>query len=360
MRKHTAIMVLIMILLLVLPACGRIENQPADDGRFTVVATIFPEYDWAKEILGERLADESAELTLLVDNGSDVHSYQPTVDDIMKIASCDVFIYVGGESDAWVDDVLEKVAGDNVRVIRLLDLIGDHAKEEELVEGMQDAADHDHAADADADHDDAADHDTAADHDDASTDHDTAADHDDDTPELDEHIWLSLKNAKLIAERMAEVFAEEDALNAETYRRNAENYIAKLDALDAEYEETVNKATRDTLLFGDRFPFRYLADDYGLEYYAAFSGCSAETEASFETVAFLANKADALGLDNVMVIDGSDEEIANAIINNTASHDQRILALDSLQSINKEAIENGATYLGIMEQNRTVLDQALN
>ena len=371
MKKVFVVLLSLMLTILSLASCSNSSGKQADGGKtdgkgLSIVTTIFPEYDWAREILGDKA--ESAELTLLQDNGTDLHSYQPSAEDIMKITTCDVFVYVGGESDDWVDEIVENSIGPGTRVVNLMDVLGDGAKEEEVVEGMQEDhdADEDHDTDADHDHDADEDHDTDADHDegyDADADHDEDYDEDhdrdDEEPEYDEHVWLSLRNAKSIVNAMAEAFADADTENGGVYKDNAAAYIEKLDALDGEYSDTVKKAKEKTLLFGDRFPFRYLTDDYGLKYYAAFVGCSAETEASFKTVTFLADKVDELGLTHVMIIDGSDAKIADTIIKNTRNKDQEILTLDSMQTIAMKEIEGGKTYLGIMEENLEVLKKAL-
>ncbi len=289
----------------------------AANDKLKIVTTVFAEYDWVMNILGDNPA--GAEVTMLLDNGADPHSFQPTVADIAKISSADLFIYVGGESDEWVADVLKEAVNKNMLTINLIDVLGDQVKEEEVVEGMEGEAD----------------------------------------GALDEHIWLSLKNAEIIVGKIAESIETLDSNNADIYKQNAASYIDKLKALDSKYAEAVENANTKTLLFADRFPFRYLVDDYGLDYYAAFGGCSAETEASFETVTFLAKKIDELAIKTVLTIDGSDNKIAETIVSNTASKDQQILTLDSIQSVTKNDIKSGMTYLSIMESNLAVLKEAL-
>ncbi len=338
------------------------SDAASSDSSFSIVTTIFPEYDWVSNILGENPA--GAETTILLDDGVDLHSYQPTAEDIMKISTCDLFIYVGGESDEWVNDALKEATNENMIVIDLLDELGEAVKEEEVVEGME-GHDHDHEEDAD-DHE----HDAEAedhDHDAETDDHDHEADaddheheHEEDEVEYDEHVWLSLKNTKTLVSSIASALESVDPDNAEAYKANADEYISKLSALDAEYEKVTSGAARDVLLFGDRFPFRYLTDDYGLTYYAAFVGCSAETEASFETITFLADKVNELSLTSVMTIEKSDHKIADTIIQNTKTKDQQVLTLDSMQSTTSKDIANGATYLSIMESNLEVLKTALN
>ena len=322
--------------------------QGKTDGKLRIVTTIFPEYDWVREILGQNPA--GAELTLLLDSGTDLHSYQPTAEDIMRVSSCDMFIYVGGESDKWVADALKEATNPNMVVINLMDVLGDSAREEELVEGMQES-DHDH----DHDHEDA-DHDDDHDHEDA--DHDDDHDHQE-APEYDEHVWLSLKNAKRFVDVITEKLAALDTANAETYKANAKTYSDALNKLDEEYAAVFANAKQKTLLFGDRFPFRYMIEDYKLEYYAAFVGCSAETEASFETITFLSGKVDELGLKSIFVLEGSDQKIAETVRNNTKSKDQKIVKLNSMQGVTKAEIEGGAKYISIMQTNLDALKEAL-
>ena len=324
-----------------LAGCGKQNEQTAsDETRLRVVTTIFPEYDWVREILGDKA--DNAEVTMLLDNGADLHSYQPTADDIVKISECDLFIYVGGESDDWVDDALKNAANKNMKVINLLEALGERVKTEEVVEGMQEEKhDHDH------DHEDADEHDDAKEH-----DHEEEA-------EYDEHVWLSLKNAHTLCSAISGVLQQIDPDNKDTYAANASAYIKKLSALDADYQAAVNAATRKTVLFGDRFPFRYLAEDYGLRYYAAFAGCSAESEASFETISFLAGKVDELNLPCVLTIEGVQHKIAETIVRNTAAKNQKVLMMDSMQSTTSKDAANGTTYLSVMERNLSVLKEAL-
>ena len=324
-----------------LAGCGKQNEQTAsDETRLRVVTTIFPEYDWVREILGDKA--DNAEVTMLLDNGADLHSYQPTADDIVKISECDLFIYVGGESDDWVDDALKNAANKNMKVINLLEALGERVKTEEVVEGMQEEKhDHDH------DHEDADEHDDAKEH-----DHEEEA-------EYDEHVWLSLKNAQTLCSAISGVLQQIDPDNKDTYAANASAYIKKLSALDADYQAAVNAATRKTVLFGDRFPFRYLAEDYGLRYYAAFAGCSAESEASFETISFLAGKVDELNLPCVLTLEGVQHKIAETIVRNTAAKNQKVLMMDSMQSTTSKDAANGTTYLSVMERNLSVLKEAL-
>ena len=321
MKKTISIILTAVLLCSCLSACGSSQLPAAGSGdKITVVTTIFPIYDWVRTIAGD--STDSLDITWLLNSGVDLHSYQPTVEDILRISNCDIFIYVGGESDAWVSDALSESVNPDMTVISLLDTLGDAAKEEQLLEGMEPEDE----------------------------------EPDDEGQEYDEHVWLSLRNAEALTEAIARALAAKDPSHEEQYTENHAAYRQKLEALDVRYTEAVSKAPLHTVLFGDRFPFRYLMDDYGLDCYAAFSGCSAETEASFETVVFLAGKLDELGLPAVLILDGGDGKIARTIIESTKSKDQQILTMDSMQGVVEPET---ADYLSIMEQNLAVLETAL-
>ncbi len=486
----------------------------------SIVCTIFPEYDWVREILGDHA--ENAEITYLLQNGVDLHSYQPTAEDMMKIAECDLFIYVGGESDEWVENTLSAAENPDRQVINLMEVLGDSAKVEELKEGMQESEhehDHDHSKEVstfeddevqdrplsdwegdwqsayplvlDGSLDEAWEHksedgsmtaeeykeyytkgyksDYAAisihddhikftdndgnvtesdykytgyfiqnwstgtkaamyrfeaedkasgapiyiefndhmiepekaehfhirmsnesydaivdpegnwptffdaslspegvceevighDHKDEDEDEEHEHEHEEGEVEYDEHVWLSLKNAKVLCAEIADKLGVLDAANAADYKANLTAYTEKLDALDSDFQTLVDGATVKTVVFGDRFPFRYFVDDYGLDYFAAFIGCSAETEASFETITFLSQKVDELGVSTVFTIENSDQKIAQTVVENTKDKNQQITALNSLQSVNAQQVESGATYLSIMQENYNTLKEAL-
>lgn len=342
MKKLIAVLLAVLMTASLFAACGgtatdnktetkSTASDPSATGSIKVVTTIFPIYDWVREVAQD---DVDVNLDLLLDNGVDLHSYQPTAKDIMDISDCDIFIYVGGESDEWVDDALEQADNKDMTVLDLMDILGDKAKEEEVKEGMQED-DHDHDEGEKDDHDHEEEH------------------------EYDEHVWLSLKNTSLFVGKIAEALGKVDAQHAADFTANAAAYIEKLNALDAQYQQAVDSASVKTLLFGDRFPFRYLTDDYSLNYYAAFVGCSAESEASFETISFLSNKVDELGLKAIMQIETSDGSIAKTVKDNTKTKDQQILTLDSIQNVTSDRVQAGETYLSIMESNLTVLKQAL-
>ena len=356
---------------------GNRDNKKEETQKVKVVTTIFPEYSWVKEIAGAQ--EKNVEITLLAKKGVDLHSYRPSVEDILKIANCDLFIYVGGESDAWVEKALQEGKNPKRKAINLMKLLGERVREEETVEGMEKEKHHEHGdKEKHEDHDDHehtgkqdARHDGHQDKEDRQDDHDKAhreKEHHDkehhekehhDEVEYDEHVWLSLKNADMICRAIAEDLAALDSQSAAAYRANYEAYSKKLAALDAQYKDAIAKAPVKTVLFGDRFPFRYLADDYGLTYFAAFKGCSAETEASFETVAFLARKTEELKLPAVLAIERRQHKLAQTIADNTKSRNQKILTMNSMQSVTEDEVKNGASYLKVMEANLKVLKEAL-
>lgn len=333
MKKIIAAATALLVAAGMFTGCGASEKPTAQGDKLKIVTTIFPEYDWTREILGDQ--SERTEVTMLLDNGVDLHSYQPTADDLIKIAECDLFIYVGGESDGWVESALASTSNPDRAVINLIDTLGDSVKLEEVVEGMQET-EHDHEEDEDHAHD-----------------------ADEQETETDEHVWLSLRNAQAVCQKIAEKLGEIDPEHEQAYTQNALAYIDQLAALDAKYQAAVDAASKKTLVFGDRFPFRYLTEDYGLNYYAAFVGCSAETEASFETIRFLAEKTDALGLSHVLTIENPNHKIAETVVANTSGKNQQVLSMDSMQSVTSKDVAAGATYLSIMEHNLDVLTQAL-
>ncbi len=501
MKKITALLLALMMLAGILAGCGK-PKDTGKAGKLKVVTTIFPEYDWVRAILGDKA--DNAEVTMLLDNGVDLHSYQPTADDIVKISDCDLFVYVGGESDGWVENALKNAANRNMKVINLLEALGDSVKTEETVEGMQeDDHGHGHSHDEQLTENDIKDRTLsdfagawkslhpyllngdldkfcqhrAEEDEDSSTTKDTylekfkaswqcdaekisingntitftygdgktvsaeytyagyqpkrndegkirsvryqfettsadapkyvqfndhghepgEAEHfhiyfgndgfdalmsaktnpffvkdalsaedildelmgHDHGEEKDEHVWLSLKNAQTLCVTIADALCAIDPDNKDAYTANTSAYIEKLSALDGEYQSAVDSAARKTVLFGDRFTFRYLVDDYGLSYYAAFVGCSAETEASFETISFLAKKVDELKLPCVLTIEGAQHKIAETIVQNTTSKNQKVLTMDSMQSTTSKDVKNGTTYLSVMEKNLSVLKEAL-
>ena len=293
---------------------GNVQNN----GKINIVCTTYPQYNWIQNIIGEE--SEEFNLTLLVDGGADLHSYQPSAKDMAKISSADMFVYVGGSSDAWVFDAVRETVNKNMKKVNMMELLGDRAKEEEVVEGMQDD-EHGHSH----------------------------------TASEDSHG----EHGEILVQKLTDVIKDLDTDNAEVYQSNADAYIKQLSDLDKEYESVISAARLKTVVFGDRFPFRYLVDDYNLDYYAAFAGCSAETEASFKTVTFLAGKVDETGTKAILTIDGSDEKLAMTIKDNTKDKNQEILQMDSMQSVKISESED-YNYINVMLKNLTVLKQALS
>ncbi|MBO6155598.1 MAG: zinc ABC transporter substrate-binding protein [Lachnospiraceae bacterium] len=354
MKKLLSMLMAAVLAVGSLCACANTEKtDSAREDKLEIVTTIFPEYDWVMNILGDK--SENADVTMLLDNGVDLHSYQPTTEDILKISNCDLFIYVGGESDEWVEDALQEATNKDMVVINLMDVLGENIKEEEIVEGMEaEDEEYDEAAEEETAEKEAAEEEVTEENEEAEK-----HEHEEEEVEYDEHVWLSLRNVAAITTEISQALQAVDSQNAATYKANGEAYINKLNALDGEYQKTVDGASQKTILFGDRFPFRYMVDDYGLNYYAAFVGCSAETEASFETISFLAKKVDELDLKTVLTIEGDNHKIAETIVQNTKDKNQQILTMDSMQATTSEDVANGAAYLSIMEQNLEVLKEAL-
>lgn len=330
--------------------------EKGNNNKISIVCTTFPQYDWVKNILGEEA--ERFYVTLLLDNGVDMHSYQPAVKDIATAGSSDLFIYVGGESDTWVEDALKEAKNKDLKAINLMETLDNFVKEEEVVEGMQEerkSLGHSHEKSSKEKQEQ-----TQKESHENSQEINGQKEAADEEPEYDEHIWLSIRNAEIMVKNIEKAIEQLDSDNAKVYQNNAENYIKKLDTLDKQYANTIQNAKYKAILFGDRFPFRYMADDYDLKYYAAFAGCSAETMAGFETVTFLAKKADELRLPVILTIENSDGRIAEAVKSNTTKKNQKILAMNSLQSVTKEQIADGITYLQVMQENLSVLSEALN
>ncbi len=314
LKKMCAFLLSVLFCLSLLP----VAPSASADSIPSVVVTTFPIYDWVRSIAGD-----TVQLTLLLDSGVDLHSFQPTAQDIMRIADSDLFIYIGGESDDWVEEALSVSAAPERQALNLMEVLGSAALEEETVEGMQ------------------------------------AEEEEEEEGALDEHIWLSLRNARILTEAIAGKLSEINPGQSQTYADRLAAFTGELDRLDGDYAAMVAEAPCHTVLFGDRFPFRYLIEDYGLDYFAAFSGCSAETEASFATIAFLAGKLNELKLPAVLTIEGTNHRIAETIVQASASGNQPILVLDSMQGTTLEQALNGANYLEIMRGNLETLRLAL-
>ncbi len=324
--KKIGFVTIIFALFMMFVACGSdSEKKTTADKKISIIAAIYPQYDWLQNVLGKRA--DAVDLKLLVKGGMDLHSYKPSAQDIATIAGADMVVYVGGESDKWIEDALAATPKSGRVEVKMMQALGDRVKEEEVVEGMQ--ADPAEPADAE-------------------------------DAENDEHVWLSLKNAEMLVKNLAEALSKLDTAYSAEYHMNAALYIAKISGLDAQYRAMVESATHKVILVGDRFPFRYLVDDYNINYYAAFVGCSAESEASFETVAFLAGKMDSLALPAIFTIDGSNGKIARAILDaSKKSKETPVLTLNSMQSVTDEQVKAGADYLSIMRENLEVLKKAI-
>lgn len=319
--------------LLLLAGCGSSETPSSgDDSRIHAVTTIFPQYDFLRQIGGEHL-----EVTMLLKPGAESHSFEPTPADMITVSESDLFVYVGGDSDAWVDTILESVDTSEKEIVTLMDCVETVAEEES--EGMET---HGHAHDHEAEEDET----------------DSEAEHADDShAEQDEHVWTSPRNAVLIVEKLCEALIRIDPKHAADYRENTQNYLKQLQALDGEFQEFVDHAERRTIVLGERFPFRYLADAYGLDYYAAFPGCSSESEASAKTVAFLINKVKEEQIPVVFTIELSNDKMTDSICEATGA---KKLLLHSCHNVTAEDFEQGVTYLELMEHNVQVLKEALN
>jgi len=320
MKKFIGIGLGILMVMMMVLGCAKKENSSANGStegkKLSIVTTIFPAYDWVKQVVGD---NKNVDITFLIDKGVDLHSYQASAADIAKITDSDLFVFVGGESDGWAEDIVKE--NPNLKYISMVDSIGKAALGEELVEGMQKEEGEEEEECA-----------------------------------IDEHVWLSLENAKTIVGAIEAKLEEIDPDNKGNYEKNANDYIAKLDALDKEYKDTLSNIQDKTILVGDRFPFRYLVNEYGIKYYAAFKGCDAGSEASFETVKFLANKMDELKLSKIFIIDDSKGDLAKTIVDNTKDKNAKILVLDSMQSTKSS---DNANYIDVMKKNLEVLKEAL-
>lgn len=311
------LVVLIMAVMVILSGC--VTGFETKESELSVVSTIFASYDFAKEIAGEY-----GDVSMLLKPGAESHSYEPTPKDIVTIGECDVFIYVGGENDAWVDDILESVDTSDMIIIKMLDLVDKYT--EEHVEGMEchkeDCDEHDHS----------------------------------DTEEWDEHVWTSPKNAVIICEAICEAFCEVNSVREKDYRDNLNSYTEELLTLDEEFQTAIEAGNQNTLVFGDRFPLRYFTEEYGLEYYAAFPGCSSDTEASAATIAFLIDKVKEENIPVIFKIELSSDNIARTIAEDTGA---TVRTFNTCHNVTAEEFSQGVTYISLMEQNLEVIKEAL-
>lgn len=341
--KRVLIIASLIISIVFVGACGKkvtTENASAsnDSKKIKIVTTIYPEYDWVSNIIKGK--EEKFDLSILMTSGVDLHNFQPSAKDILDIGTADLFIYVGGESDKWADGAIRQAANKNLKSINLMELLKDKVKVEELKEGMEDDEHH---------HDE-----------EEGEEHEGEEEHHEEEIEYDEHVWLSLENAMIVCADLKNEIVSLDSENVTVYENNLQAYVSELKNLNEEYKNVVNSAKRKTLLFGDRFPFRYMVDDYGLNYFAAFKGCAAETEASFKTIKFLADKLGEENLPYVMKIERSDDKIAKAVIENSSKKDATIETMYSIQAVSSDEMKNGETYLSYMKKNLEVLKKVLN
>ena len=300
-------------------------NAGGTDKKKIITVSVFPIYDWVREV---SRGSGGVDVRLLIDSGTDMHSYQPSAADILKITQSDMFIFVGGESDEWAKKALENDSSSKTEALAVTDALEDYLLAEEELPGIEDKHSHAHEEEGET--------------------------------ENDEHVWLSLKNAEVFTGIIAEKLASIDPDNSGIYYNNAKEYAKQLSVLEKDYCLTVNDAKKDTLIVCDRFPFRYLTDEFSIKYYAAFSGCTSETDASFKTVSFLINKANELKTDCLITADGSDKKLARTVASCMNEKDIKILTLDSMQTVSKRDIDGGKTYLSVMRSNLETLSCALD
>lgn len=316
--------VIIMFLVVILTGCNKENNE----GKITIISTNFPGYDFARAIIKD---SKDVEVKMLLKPGTDMHNYEPTPQDIKDIKNSDIFIYVGGDSDEWIEDVLDDIDTDKTKIIKLMDLV--NVVEEEHVEGMEE---HHHDEDED--------------------EHEHHHD-DDEEVEYDEHVWTSPMNAITITNKLKDEVVEIDNDNKELYEKNTSSYTNELTSIDKEIKEIVKNAKRKELIFGDRFPLRYFVEEYNLSYYAAFPGCSEQTEASASTISFLIDKVKENEIPVVFHIELSSGKIAQAIAEET---DAKVLQFNAAHNISQKDFDAGVTYVDIMRDNIEVLKEALN
>ena len=326
------------------------ENLPKDQKKLQVVTTIFPQYDFVRQIAGDNVS-----LTMLLKPGEETHSYEPTPQDIIAIQNADLFIYVGGENDEWVEDILESPEMEDVKRLRLVDCVGNILAEEH-VEGMKEERGHSHEDEEEENHDEEEEENHDEEEHFLHSAEETEEEHNEHVHTMDEHVWTSPGNAIDIVEHITEELCSLDPEHGQTYKDNAEAYEAQLKELDTEFRDVVENAKNHTLLFGDRFPFRYFAAEYGLDYYAAFSGCASDTEPSAATMAFLINKVKEEQIPVVLKMELSNDNIANAI---AEACDVPVKVFYSSHNISAKQFEAGVTYLDLMKENVETLKEAL-
>lgn len=319
MKRVLSILLVLVIIVTLFGACSQEPvNNDKDSGKLKIITTIFPPYDFARNIVADK-----ADVNMLLPLGSESHSFEPSTQDIIAIQSCDVFICIGGESEKWVEKVADSIDETKVKIIYLVDLVD--AKQEEIVEGMEADEDEDEKGGAKV--------------------------------EYDEHVWTSPVNAERITKSICDAICEKDEANAKEYQYNASAYTAKLEKLDSDYREMVSTAKRDRIVVADRFPFRYLCDEYNIKYSAAFAGCSASTDPSANTVKYLINKVNDEKIPVIFYIEFSQKTVANTVLQSTNA---KAMELHSCHNISKEDFDNGIGYIELMTRNLEALREALN
>ena len=316
-------------------------DKPTEGKKLQIVTTNFPSYDFARAI-----TKEDADVTMLVKPGAETHSFEPSPQDIITIQNADLFIYTGGDSDEWVDGILESVQNKNFHVFKMMDAV--NLIEEETVEGMQEEEhEHDHA---DADHGN-----EEADHDHEKADQ--AEEHEEEGPEMDEHVWTSPKNAITIVEKLEETLSGLDESHKDSFKANSDSYVKELEELDKSFKEVVDSGKRKEIIVADRFPFAYFCKEYGLSYFAAFPGCSTDTQPSAATIAFLTDKVKEDKIPVVFHIEMGNEDMVNAISKDTGA---KKLLLNSVHNVTDSDFKAGKTYVDLMKPNVEALKEALN
>lgn len=316
-RLYRKLAVFLVMCIMTFQFIGCTNTESENNGKIKVVSTIFASYDFARQIGGN-----VADITMLLKPGVESHSYEPSPKDIITVQECDVFIYVGGENDAWVDNILESMDTSDITIIKMIDLVDKY--EEEAVEGMDG---HEHTDECEHDH-----------------------------SEWDEHVWTSPVNAIKICKALTEAFVKNDKANKAVYEENSDRYIEELKKLDETFRKIVGTADRKVIVFGDRFPLRYFVEEYNLEYYAAFPGCSSETEASAATVAFLIDKVKEEGIPVVFKIELSSDSMANTIAEGSGA---KVLTFNTCHNVTSEEFEKGENYITLMYRNANALKEAI-
>ena len=327
-----------------------LNREKFEQKKYSVVSTSFPGYDFARAVT----KNTNISTKMLVKPGAETHTYEPTPQDIIDIKNADMFIYVGGDSDTWVKKILKDVDTKKTHVVKLVDLVS--TVNEEIVEGMEDEDEHDHEYDHDHDHDhDDHDHDHDHNHD-HKHDHD-GHDHDDhdeeEGAEIDEHVWTSPKKAMEIVKKIAEVASEIDTDEKTKINDNAEKYVAEIAQVDKDLHQAIDGKISE-IVVADRFPFRYFADEFGLKYAAAFSGCSEQTEASAKTISFLINKVKQDKVKKIYKIELSNGKIAETVSKDTGAE---VLELHSAHNVTADDFSKGVTYVDLMKRNLAALSK---